>query len=243
MYSRAGLLRVYFFFVCVCGFFFVFCFFLGGGACFLATTSCKTGSRGQTATFHYDWCIRTYMPSYQKELSTLPPTPIHTHTHAPCSRSVINVLLIFFSYSLSPPPPKRVSPFYLEGPHGWSKWSQKPAATCRSSLRIWNFPHCSTLSILTMPARGFPSPTLHLTWRHTHPYYCTKNKTLGEGEGGLLFASGTGNSTLFFLSHLHVVWMLRFTAKVKTNRACPLLFILFLWLFLSLRPFQLYFIP
>ena len=63
-------------------------------------------------------------------------------------------------------------------------------------------------------------------------------------------------------AHLHVVGMLRFMSlrltdtnqpvvwfnarsshEVQTNRACPLLFILFLCLFLSLWPFQLYFIP
>ena len=52
--------------------------------------------------------------------------------------------------------------------------------------------------------------------------------------------------TFIFLSsplvHLHLVWMLWFMSKTKTNRACPLLFILFLCLFLYLWPFQLYFI-
>ena len=43
--------------------------------------------------------------------------------------------------------------------------------------------------------------------------------------------------------HLHVMGMLRFMSMTKTSRACPLLFILFLCLFLSLCPFQLYFIP
>ena len=43
--------------------------------------------------------------------------------------------------------------------------------------------------------------------------------------------------------HLHVVGMSRFMSVTNTNRACPLLFILFLCLFLSLWPFQLYFIP
>ena len=37
-------------------------------------------------------------------------------------------------------------------------------------------------------------------------------------------------------AHLHVVGMLRFMSMTKTNRACPLLFILFLCLFLSLWP-------
>ena len=37
-------------------------------------------------------------------------------------------------------------------------------------------------------------------------------------------------------AHLHV-------PGLSTNRACPILFILFLCLFLSLWPFQLYFIP
>ena len=44
-------------------------------------------------------------------------------------------------------------------------------------------------------------------------------------------------------AHLHVVGMLRFMPMTWTNRACPLLFILFFCLFLSLRPFQLYFMP
>ena len=39
-------------------------------------------------------------------------------------------------------------------------------------------------------------------------------------------------------AHLYVVGMLR-----QTNRVCPLLFILFSCIFLSLWPFQLYFIP
>ena len=39
-----------------------------------------------------------------------------------------------------------------------------------------------------------------------------------------------------------VVGVLRFVFDI-TNRACPLLFIVFLCLFLSLWPFQLYFIP
>ena len=42
--------------------------------------------------------------------------------------------------------------------------------------------------------------------------------------------------------NLHVVGVLRFMSKTQTNRACPPLFILFLYLFLSLWPFQLYFI-
>ena len=44
-------------------------------------------------------------------------------------------------------------------------------------------------------------------------------------------------------AHLHVVGILRFKFLTKTNRACPFLFILFLCLFLSLWPFQLYFNP
>ena len=44
-------------------------------------------------------------------------------------------------------------------------------------------------------------------------------------------------------THLHVVGMLRLMFLTWTSRACPLLFILFLCLFLSLWPFQLYFIP
>ena len=43
--------------------------------------------------------------------------------------------------------------------------------------------------------------------------------------------------------HLQVVGMLRFMFLTQTNRACLLLFILFLCLFLSLWAFQLYFIP
>ena len=45
---------------------------------------------------------------------------------------------------------------------------------------------------------------------------------------------------------VHVVGMLGFMSLTHTNRACPLLVffkILFLCLFLSLWPFQLYFIP
>ena len=44
-------------------------------------------------------------------------------------------------------------------------------------------------------------------------------------------------------AHLHVVGMVGFVSVTYTNRACPLLFIPFLRLFLSLWPFQLYFIP
>ena len=44
-------------------------------------------------------------------------------------------------------------------------------------------------------------------------------------------------------AHLHVVGMLPFMFLTETNRACPLLFILFLCLFLSLWPFRVYFIP
>ena len=44
-------------------------------------------------------------------------------------------------------------------------------------------------------------------------------------------------------AHLHVVGMLRFMPLTWTNLACPLLFILFLCLFLSLWPFHQYFIP
>ena len=48
-------------------------------------------------------------------------------------------------------------------------------------------------------------------------------------------------------AHLHMVGMLRFMSltktKNKTNRACPILSSLFLCLFPSLWPFQLYFIP
>ena len=44
-------------------------------------------------------------------------------------------------------------------------------------------------------------------------------------------------------AHLHVVWMLWFMFLTETNRACPLLFILFSCLVLSLWPFQLCFIP
>ena len=43
-------------------------------------------------------------------------------------------------------------------------------------------------------------------------------------------------------AHLPVVMMLRFMFLTDTNRACPLLFILFFRLFLSLWSFQLYFI-
>ena len=42
--------------------------------------------------------------------------------------------------------------------------------------------------------------------------------------------------------HLDVVGMLWFASKTSTSRACPLLLTLFLCLFLSLWPFQLYFI-
>ena len=44
-------------------------------------------------------------------------------------------------------------------------------------------------------------------------------------------------------AHLHVVGILQFMFLTYTNRACPLLFNLFLCLFLSLWPFHLYFIP
>ena len=44
-------------------------------------------------------------------------------------------------------------------------------------------------------------------------------------------------------AHLHVVGMLGFTLKTYTNWTSPLLFILFLCLFLSLWHFELYFIP
>ena len=43
-------------------------------------------------------------------------------------------------------------------------------------------------------------------------------------------------------AHLQVVGMLQFMFLTYTNRACPLLFLLFLCLFLSLCPFQLHFI-
>ena len=44
-------------------------------------------------------------------------------------------------------------------------------------------------------------------------------------------------------AHLQVVGMLRFMSLTQTNRACPRFFLLFLCLFLSLWPLQLYFIP
>ena len=44
-------------------------------------------------------------------------------------------------------------------------------------------------------------------------------------------------------ARLRVVGMLRLMSKTQTNRACPLLFSLFLCLFLSLWRFQLYLIP
>ena len=44
-------------------------------------------------------------------------------------------------------------------------------------------------------------------------------------------------------AHLLVVEMLRFMSLTKSSLACPLLFILFLCLLLSLWPFQLYFSP
>ena len=44
-------------------------------------------------------------------------------------------------------------------------------------------------------------------------------------------------------ARLHVMGILRFMSKTRTGRACSLLFVLFLCLFLSLSPFQLYFIP
>ena len=44
-------------------------------------------------------------------------------------------------------------------------------------------------------------------------------------------------------AHFHVLGMLPFTFLTLTNQACTLLFIQFLCLFLSLWPFQLYFIP
>ena len=50
-------------------------------------------------------------------------------------------------------------------------------------------------------------------------------------------------STAFPRAHLHVVGMLWSMILTKTHRACPLLFIPFECLFLSLQPFQLYFIP
>ena len=43
-------------------------------------------------------------------------------------------------------------------------------------------------------------------------------------------------------AYLHMVEMLWFMSDIN-HRACPLLFILFFYLFLSLWPFQLYFIP
>ena len=43
-------------------------------------------------------------------------------------------------------------------------------------------------------------------------------------------------------AHFHVVEMLRFMSLTQINRPCPFLFILFLCLFLSLWPFQPYFI-
>ena len=45
------------------------------------------------------------------------------------------------------------------------------------------------------------------------------------------------------LAHRHVVRMSRFLFLTETNRTCPLPFVLFLRHFLSLWPFQLYFIP
>ena len=65
----------------------------------------------------------------------------------------------------------------------------------------------------------------------------------------LLLPLGSSSSSSLLLlvvsprAHLHVVGMLRFMSLTKTNRTCPLLFILFLSLFLSLWPFQLYFTP
>ena len=48
---------------------------------------------------------------------------------------------------------------------------------------------------------------------------------------------------VFPRAHLHTVGMLQFMSLTHTNRACPLLFILFLCLLPSLWPFQLYFLP
>ena len=48
---------------------------------------------------------------------------------------------------------------------------------------------------------------------------------------------------LFPWAHLLMVGMLRFMSQTYINWACPLFFILFLCLFLSLWSFQLYFIP
>ena len=47
----------------------------------------------------------------------------------------------------------------------------------------------------------------------------------------------------FSRAHLHVLGLLRFTSLTLTNRGCPLLFILFLCIFLWFWPIQLYFIP
>ena len=49
-------------------------------------------------------------------------------------------------------------------------------------------------------------------------------------------------TSLSLLAHIHVVGMFQFMFLTQTNWACPLLFSLFLCLFLSLWPFQLYFI-
>ena len=62
------------------------------------------------------------------------------------------------------------------------------------------------------------------------------------------FSPGTTKCKHTFLAcdppaHLHLVGTLRFMSSTFINRACPLLFIPFLCLFLSLWPFLLYFIP
>ena len=85
-----------------------------------------------------------------------------------------------------------------------------------------------------------------------HPHRHHHNHLMGDVDGNpkaLLITVITSLHYVLSLScshwsprvHLHVVGMLRLMSLTSTNRACPLLFILFSCLFLSLRPFQLYF--
>ena len=88
---------------------------------------------------------------------------------------------------------------------------------------------------------------------HLH-FWKFQNPHLSDYWGGELHLNTINmqqNTFFFFLlyeaspinTHLHVVGMLRFMSVTYSSRACPLLFILFFYLLLSLQPFQLYFFP
>ena len=98
--------------------------------------------------------------------------------------------------------------------------------------------HCPQLIVLPDSVSCCLKAPIHFQTQSPDPISCYRKPVVGTNEfAHPLIWPVRSTGFLYPRAHLHVVRMLWFMPVTLTNRTCPLLFIVFLCLFLSLWPF------